>query len=197
MIKNKNIMKEIRGGIFSVLVAICIVSVVNSKVLANVKVEQSSMDNTLHDGQHLIVNKLNYNFSDPKRGDIIIFLENCKRGTIIEDTMENIKSILGKKNNNNNRLVKRVIGVSGDEVDIRDGVVYLNNEKLDEPYAKGETISNDFKLPITVSEGKVFVLGDNRAVSRDSRKFGLIDCNQVEGSASFRVYPFDEIGSIK
>ena len=99
MIKNKNIMKEIRGGIFSVLVAICIVSVVNSKVLANVKVEQSSMDNTLHDGQHLIVNKLNYNFSEPKRGDIIIFLENCKKGTIIEDTMENIKSIIGKKNN--------------------------------------------------------------------------------------------------
>ncbi len=196
MIKNKNIMKEIRGGIFSVLVAICIVSIVNSKVLANVKVEQSSMDNTLHDGQHLIVNKLSYNFSEPKRGDIIIFLENCKKGTIIEDSIENIKSVIGKQSNPN-RLVKRVIGVAGDEVDIKDGVVYLNNEKLDEPYAKGETISSDFKLPITVSEGKLFVLGDNRAVSRDSRKFGLIDCNQVEGSASFRVYPFDEIGSIK
>ncbi|MGL5353248.1 MAG: signal peptidase I [Clostridium sp.] len=196
MIINKKVMKEIRGMVFSVIGAICIVSIVNSKVLANVTVDGPSMDNTLHNGERLLVNKLGNTASNLKRGDIIIFLLNSKRGTIIDDSMENVKAIMGK-GSNANRLVKRVIGVSGDEVDIRDGFVYLNNEKLDEPYVDGDTINGRFTLPVIVPEGKLFVLGDNRKVSKDSREFGLVDCNQVEGRAVYRVYPFDEMGKLK
>jgi signal peptidase I len=105
------------------------------------------------------------------------------------------------KNNNSseksNKLVKRVIGVAGDEVDIKDGYVYLNGKKLEEPYTKGETMPKEFKLPFKVGENELFVLGDNRLVSKDSRKFGPIDYNQVEGKAIYRIYPFSQIGKIK
>ena len=196
MIKNKKVLREIRGWTFSILGAIVIVSVVNSKVFAKVQVKQRSMENTLQDSQHLIVDKLSYNFSYPKKGDIIIFLEGEEKGTIIEDTINSVRLITGK-GNSQKRLVKRVIGEPGDEVNIKDGYVYVNGEKIDEQYVKGETNNGEFKLPIKVLENQLFVLGDNREFSKDSRDFGLINYNQVEGKAVFRIYPFDEIGSVK
>lgn len=199
MIKKNKIIKEIRNWVFPILGAVLIASLINSKVFARVQVQQSSMENTLYSSQQLIVDKLTYNFAGPKRGDIIIFLENEQRGTIIDDTViffNNIKSLL-KNTDEDKRLVKRVIGVPGDEVNIKDGYVYINGEKLNEPYVKGETFNQELSLPINVPANKLFVLGDNRPVSKDSRAFGLINYNQVEGKAVFRVFPFNKIGSIK
>jgi len=199
----KKIIKEVRSWFFSILGAFFIVTLLNSKVFAKVQVQQSSMENTLFTNQQLIVDKLSYNFSEPQRGDIIIFLENEEKGTIVDDAFRNIDNIVSlfdtdnKVSESHSRLVKRVIGVQGDEIDIKDGYVYLNGNKLKEPYVKGETLNGDFKLPIKVRQNKLFVLGDNRPVSKDSRKFGLIDIKQVEGKAIYRVYPFDKVGSLK
>jgi signal peptidase I len=202
--KEKNrIIKEIGSWIFSLLAAFLIVTVLNSKVFAKVQVQQSSMENTLFPNQQLIIDKLSYNFAAPKRGDIIIFLENDQKGTIVDDTLRTVGDILSifsydkRGNEKNARLVKRVIGVPGDEIDIKDGYVYVNEEKLEEYYIKGETISGKFKLPAKIGENKLFVLGDNRRVSKDSREFGLIDFKQVEGKAIYRVYPFNNVGKIK
>ncbi len=161
------------------------------------------MENTLLTNEQLVVDKLSYNFVQPKKGDIIIFHENKEKGTIAEDTLEMVDNIISIFNNNNNsiekddRLIKRVIGIPGDEVDIKDGHLYLNGKKLEESYVKGETIEREFKLPIQVPENKLFVLGDNRMISKDSRMFGFVDYKQVEGKAIYRVYPFDHIGNIK
>ncbi|GAE01071.1 signal peptidase I [Clostridium botulinum B str. Osaka05] len=199
----KKVIKEIKSWIFSILGAILIAGLVNSKVFAKVQVQQSSMENTLFTNQQLIVDKLSYNFVEPKKGDIIIFHENKEKGTIAEDTLEMVDNIISKFNNNktdieeDDRLIKRVIGVPGDEVDIKDGYLYLNGKKLEETYANGETISREFKLPIKIPENKLFVLGDNRMVSKDSRMFGLIDYKQVEGKAIYRVYPFNHVGKVK
>ncbi|HDK7155100.1 TPA: signal peptidase I [Clostridium botulinum] len=199
----RKVKKEIESWIFSILGAILIAGLVNSKVFAKVQVQQSSMENTLFTNQQLIVDKLSYNFVEPKKGDIIIFHENKEKGTIAEDTLEMVDNIISKFNNNktdieeDDRLIKRVIGVPGDEVDIKDGYLYLNGKKLEETYANGETISREFKLPIKIPENKLFVLGDNRMVSKDSRMFGLIDYKQVEGKAIYRVYPFNHVGKVK
>ncbi|NFP91952.1 signal peptidase I [Clostridium sporogenes] len=199
----KKVIKEIKSWIFSILGAIIIAGLVNSKVFAKVQVQQSSMENTLFTNQQLIVDKLSYNFVEPKKGDIIIFHENKEKGTIAEDTLEMVDNIISKFNNNktdieeDDRLIKRVIGVPGDEVDIKDGYLYLNGKKLEETYANGETISREFKLPIKIPENKLFVLGDNRMISKDSRIFGLIDYKQVEGKAIYRVYPFNHVGKVK
>lgn len=199
----KKVIEEIKSCIFSILGAFFIATLLTSKVAAKVQVQQSSMENTLFNNQQLIVDKLSYSFAEPKRGDIITFLENKEKGTIVDDALEIVDSIVSIFDNDkarierNHRLVKRVIGVAGDEIDIKDGYVYLNGKKLEETYAKGETFSRKFKLPIKIGKNKLFVLGDNRVVSKDSRTFGLIDCNQVEGKAIFRVYPFNQIGKIK
>jgi len=202
MDKNK-VKKEIKSWSFSILGAILIAGLVNSKVFAKVRVQQSSMENTLITNEQLIVDKLSYNFVEPKKGDIIIFNEGKEKGNVAEDTLEMVDNIISIFNNNNNsiekddRLIKRVIGVPGDEVDIKDGYLYLNGKKIEESYVKGETIKRDFKLPIRVPENKLFVLGDNRMISKDSRMFGFIDYKQVEGKAIYRVYPFNNIGKIK
>jgi signal peptidase I len=203
MIDKKKIIKEAGSWVISILGAFLIVMLLNSKVFAKVQVQQSSMENTLFPNQQLIIDKLSYNFAAPKRGDIIIFLENEEKGTIVDDTLRTVERIVSIFDNNisssdeSSRLVKRVIGIAGDEVDIKDGYVYVNGKKLEEPYAKGVTIPEEFKLPVRVGENKLFVLGDNREVSKDSRKFGLIDCKQVEGRAVYRVYPFNKAGKIK
>jgi signal peptidase I len=190
--EKKKIIKEIKSLIFLILGAFFIATLISSEAVAKVKVQQSSMENTLYNNQQLIVDKLSYNFTDPKREDIIIFLGNEKKGTIVDEVLLNIDKIVSMFNNDKYiekyRLVKRVIGVAGDEIDIVDGYVYLNGKKLEEPYAKGETFCGEFKLPVTVSENKLFVLGDNRSVSKDSRIFGLIDCDQVEGKAIYNQY---------
>lgn len=199
----KEIIKEIRSWIFTVLLAFIMAAILNSKVLAKVQVQQSSMENTLFSDQQLLVDKLSYNFEAPKSGDIIIFLENEEKGTIIDDTLRTIGDIISKINKNprsieeSSRLVKRVIGIAGDEVDIKDGYVYLNGKQLDEPYVKGQTDRGQIEYPVTVGKNQLFVLGDNREVSKDSREFGLIECKQVEGKAIFRVFPFNKIGKVK
>ncbi|EPY2272028.1 signal peptidase I [Clostridium sporogenes] len=199
----RKVKKEIQSWIFSILGAILIAGLVNSKVFAKVRVQQNSMENTLLTNEQLVVDKLSYNFAEPKKGDIIIFHENKEKGTIAEDTLDMVDNIISIFNNNNDsiekddRLIKRVIGIPGDEIDIKDGHLYLNGKKLEESYVKGETIEREFKLPIKVSENKLFVLGDNRMISKDSRMFGLIDYKQVEGKAIYRVYPFNHVGKVK
>ena len=198
--KEKNIiLREMGGWIISIVAGFFIATLVNSQVFAKVQVQQMSMENTLHAKQHLIVDKLSYNFSQPKRGDIIIFLENDEKRTIVHDvldSMNNIKALFISEDNSS-RLIKRVIGIPGDEIDIKDGCVYVNGEKLNESYAKGETFDNGFEFPIEVPDNKLFVLGDNRPVSKDSRQLGFINYNQVECKAILRVYPFDKMGVIK
>lgn len=201
--KKRKVMKEIMGWFVSIVGAFLIVVLLNSKVFAKVQVQQSSMENTLFNDQQLIVDKLSYNFTEPKRGDIIIFLENEEKGTILDDALRTIDGITAMFNGNkdiegkDSRLVKRVIGVEGDKIDIKDGYVYLNGEKLEEIYTKGETIREEFKLPVKIGKDKLFVLGDNRIVSKDSRDFGLVDLKQVEGKAIYRVYPFNQMGKVK
>ncbi|MCS4467098.1 signal peptidase I [Clostridium botulinum] len=148
----KKIIKEIKGWIFSILGAILIAGLVNSKVFAKVRVQQSSMENTLLTNEQLVVDKLSYNFVEPKKGDIIIFHENKEKGTIAEDTLEMVDNIISIFNNNNNsiekddRLIKRVIGIPGDEIHIKDGHLYLNGKRLEEPYVKGRLLKENLNF---------------------------------------------------
>lgn len=198
MNKRKKIMKEIRGWIFSIFIALFIVVTINTEVFAKVIVEQSSMENTLYSGEQLILDKVTYKFKEPKRGDIIIFSENQSKSAhnkSVKEIINNIKYTF-KVDENNDRLVKRIIGLPGDTIDIRNGYVYVNGEKLEESYIKGETANREIKMPLKVGDNKLFVLGDNRPVSKDSRTFGLVDYNQVQGKVNFRVYPVNRIGKV-
>lgn len=144
-------------------------------------VSGDSMLPTLHENDYLIINKIGYKIGEPKNGDVIVF-----------------KSDLEKNDGTTKDLVKRIIGVAGDKVVIKDGKVYLNDKLLDETYlSEGMDTTGD--VDIVVPEGKLFVLGDNREVSLDSRyeQVGLVDVNDVEGKVLVRLYPFTDISLIK
>lgn len=138
-----------------------------------VGVDGNSMKNTLQDGNWLIVSNFNYS---PKAKDIVVI------------TQPNVR---------HEPLIKRVIGVGGDKIDIDfvKGIVYVNDKAIDEPYIAEATVTRgDMKFPLVVPEGKVFVMGDNRNDSWDSRfsAVGFVDERYLMGKAVFRIFPFGD-----
>ena len=195
----KRISREVKGIIITIISSVVLVSIINTKVFAMAKVQQKSMENTLFNEEKLFVDKLSYNFEKPKRGDIIIFLKDEEKGSFLEEGYSSLKEVVSLKHitDNRTRYIKRVIGIEGDEINIYSGDVYVNGEKIDEPYEKGETYIRDIDFPIVIGENELFVLGDNREFSMDSRDFGLININQIEGRAIFRMLPLERIGVLK
>jgi len=198
--KHIKIIKEIVSWIVIFVLAVIFWALVNSQLFALATVKEVSMQDTLFENHRLIINRLTYRKSTPKTGDIIVFYRNREIGNFAEEFFHSLTQILPAlkaKEGVKDRLVKRVIGTPGDVVDIKDGHVYLNGVVLDEPYAKGITLEGSIELPLIVGENQLFVLGDNREHSFDSRDFGLIDISHVEGKVVFRLYPFNKIGKVK
>ncbi|MBU5592018.1 signal peptidase I [Clostridium sp. MSJ-4] len=196
MTKGNLFLKEFKSLVLSIILAFFIVTLLNTKVFAMVQVQQSSMEDTLYSGDRMFVDKITYSFNEPKRGDIIIFLEDDIKEKFVDDIKIFFKDIFNSENVSK-RMVKRVIALPGDEIDIKDRSVYINDEKISEDYIKGDTLKRELNLPTKVPEGKLFVLGDNREKSRDSRNFGFIDLKAVEGKARLRVWPFNKLSLLK
>ncbi|MFS0727934.1 signal peptidase I [Paenibacillus sp. 1P07SE] len=173
--KGKRWRKELREWLVSIAMAVGIALLIQNYAFAQAEVRQSSMSGTLEEGHRLVEDKLSYIFSEPRRGDIVI----------IDGPESDV------------RLIKRLIALPGDTVDIREGAVYLNGTRLEEPYAKGQTFPVGLEVPFTVQEHQVFVLGDNRENSTDSRQLGTISYDSLEGKAVFRVWPLQKFGEIR
>lgn len=191
-----NYFKETLKWILVVIFSIIIALVLRAFVFEWVVVQGQSMENTLYNKQVLFVNKMGYNFGPPKRGEIVIF--EVTEGSIdyipLAKDIPIVSSLLPPKNEID--YIKRVIGLPGDEIDIISGSVYVNGIKQKETYAKGSTAEKSFKLPCTVPENKVFVMGDNRENSNDSRQFGFVNIDKIKGKAVLRIRPLKEFGSI-
>lgn len=201
--KKKSVLREIAEWILLIVTAFLIASVIQSELFALTEVNMSSMKETLIEGDKLIMNKLAYSVSEPKPGDIIIFLRDEPIDGVVGRASIYISDITKKLNGEfrRNRLIKRVIAVPGDEIEVIDNILYVNGQKQDEKYARVDPFENKVlngSLPkMIVPEGKLFVMGDNRGESLDSRSFGVIDRSWVEGKAIFRILPFGKFGTIK
>ena len=151
-------------------------------------IDGPSMENTLLNGERVIISNL---FYEPKVGDIVVISRNKENSVF---TM----------NESNTPIIKRIIATEGQTVDIdfEQGVVYVDGIALDEPYTKTPTNRKwDIEFPVTVDEGCIFVLGDNRNDSLDSRdarigEYGMIDTRYILGHAVYRIFPFDKIGKL-
>ncbi|MCI8327006.1 MAG: signal peptidase I [Lachnospiraceae bacterium] len=172
--------KEILSFIIYFAVVIVAMLLVIRFVGQRTEVSGHSMENTLSDGDNLIVDKISYRFHDPERYDIIIFPYQYEDKTY---------------------YIKRIIGLPGEKVRIDDaGNIYVNGELIEESYGK-ETIKDPgiARDEIKLGKGEYFVLGDNRNNSSDSRdpSVGIIHREDMIGRAWLRIYPFDSFGFIK
>jgi signal peptidase I len=155
----------------AVLPALVIVLVVNVFLAQATRVEGQSMDPTLHDRQRIVIEKLTYRFRPPRRGEIVVL-----------------------RRPQPDPLIKRVVGLPGEMVAIENGRVYIDGQPLDEPYLNEMT--RGVLSPQIVPEGHVFVLGDNRDSSNDSRAFGMVSVEDIVGRAWVRYWPPNEIGLV-
>jgi len=155
-----------------------------------------SMVPTLEVGDRVLVNKIPYYFHDPRRGDIIVF-ENPNPQAIpdrgfVGGFFHWLFQGMGFQQPEDEDFIKRVIGLPGDVVEGRRGAVYVNGKRLDEPYLTQKTRPFD---PVTVPAGKLFVMGDNRANSLDSRfGLGFVPIDKVIGKAFIKIWPPSRFG---
>lgn len=158
----------------TVLPALLIAAAMVIFVVQPTRVDGTSMEPTLHSGQRLVIEKVTLHFNDPAHGEVVVLKVPGRDG---------------------DALIKRVVATAGDVVAIRNGRVYLNGEALAEPYLAQFTPGD---LPSTVvPEGYLFVLGDNRGASNDSRTFGMVPTDHLVGRAIASYWPPDTVGFVK
>lgn len=163
----------------TVVIAFAIFAIVYIFIASPHEVIGRSMEPNFYEGEFLLADKLSYRFREPKRGEVVIFQ--------FDSTHD---------------YIKRVVGLPGDEIEIKDGHVYINGERINESeYLKTavRTANGNYMTPgrkEIVPEGHVFALGDNRPHSSDSRNFGMVDESKIKGRAIFRYWPFDSISFV-
>lgn len=172
--KQKRQKSELREWVEAILITVVIAVLLRSYVFVFAVVDGTSMEDTLNNGDRLLVSKITYHLSEPQYGDIVII--NVTQS--IDD------------------YVKRIIGKPGDTVEIKNSTVYRNGIALNEPYLMQGLEYNDF-AKVTVPEDCYFVLGDNRPVSKDSRysDVGFIKKDKIDGKIIFRIWPFNDFNS--
>ena len=169
----KNLLEWIRDIVIAVIIAAIILAFFKPII-----VQQESMQPNFYSGDYVITSRQAYKlFGDPKRGDVIVF-----------------KSHLYYEKGKQKNLIKRIIGLPGDSVEIKNGDVYINGELLQEEYVAEQGLSGEMEA-VTVPEGRLFVMGDNRRVSQDSRSpaVGTIEMESIVGKVVIRLYPFNQI----
>jgi signal peptidase I len=140
-----------------------------------VKVEGTSMAPLLSDQERIFINKFVYHFEPIERGDVVVFWY----------PLDRTKS-----------FIKRVVGLPGDEVEIRRGRVYINGKSLEEPYVPSQYIDTAAYGPVQIPREEYFVMGDHRISSNDSRIFGPVPAAFIYGKAVFAYWPWTQFGSI-
>lgn len=165
------------------LVIIIIVVLIRSYIITPVIVRGDSMDDTLKDGEVLLLSKISYKVDEIKRYDIVVV-----------------------KDKDSDYIIKRVIGMPGDKIYYEDDILYINDKKVFKRFTKDETEDftleeiceiNDDDCSNGIPKGKYLVLGDNRDISADSRIKGLIDKEQIIGKAIVRLWPLNKISKVK
>jgi signal peptidase I len=169
------IFAELRSWFRDILFAFATAIFIVIFVIQPVKVEGTSMLPRIVDQERIFVNRFIYRFADIHRGDIVVFWYPRDRS----------KS-----------FIKRVVGLPGDELEIKYGSVYVNGRKVDEPYLKPEYRDHDSLRKQQVPPGQYFVLGDHRNSSNDSRNWGFVARDLIYGKAVFRYWPMSRVGPV-
>jgi signal peptidase I len=169
----KTLVHWLREVLETIIPAVIIALVINLFLAQATQVYGQSMEPNLHHSQRLVVEKISYRFHGPRRGDVVV---------------------LKSSQHDSELLIKRVIGLPGERVEIHDGLVYIDGVPLAEPYLTQGTTG--YREPVVVPPLHVYVLGDNRSFSNDSRSFGPVSLENVVGRAWISYWPLDRFGFI-
>src|SRR5579872_950353 len=167
--------RELRVWARDLVVALGLAMIIIVFFYQPVKVEGTSMAPLLSDQERIFINKFVYHFEPIERGDVVVFWYPLDRS----------KS-----------FIKRVVGLPGDEVEIRRGHVYINGRNLEEPYVPAQYVDTAAYGPVQVPRDEYFVMGDHRISSNDSRIFGPVPEGFIYGKAVFAYWPWTQFGSI-
>lgn len=185
--ESSGLLRQVREWTVIVVVAVLIAVVVRAFLLQQFYISGPSMEPTMFQDNRVLVEKLSYRFRDPRRGEVVVF----DRATVAGNTVQH------------DDLIKRVIGVPGDRVEIRSCDVVVNGSVISEPYLDQVTAGNEDPVErcrmtdmgeVIVEEDHYFVMGDNRVESFDSRAFGTIRADIILGRAVAIVWPVDMFG---
>lgn len=166
-------------GIY-LLIFLLVFFIVPRFVMEKILIDGISMENSLFDGEHVLIEKVSRYFDGPDRFEVVVF---HKQSGGIKKT-----------------YVKRVIGLPGETVQIKGSTIFINEEPLLEDFGKDPIQHSGIaEQPVTLKKGEYFVLGDNRTVSLDSRdaRVGIVKKAELDGVVFFRIYPLGELGGIK
>lgn len=161
--------------------AVVIALLVRNFVVQSFQIPSGSMHSTLIEGDRVLVNRLSYRLHDINRGDVIVF-----------SRPESAPAGPGEPED----LIKRVIALPGETIEARDGKVYVDGEAINEPYLDSGTTTTNLDEPVKVPEGEVFVMGDNRGNSSDSRFIGTIPEDSVVGRAFAIIWPLSRFSGL-
>ena len=167
---------ELKSWLRDILFAFAIAIFIVIFVVQPVKVEGTSMQPQLVDQERIFVNRFIYRFTDVCRGDVVVFWYPRDRS----------KS-----------FIKRVLGIPGDELEIRNGTVYINGSEIPEPYLESDFRDHKSFHKVIIPPGQYFVLGDHRNSSNDSRSWGFVDRRLIYGKAIFSYWPVSRVGLVE
>lgn len=180
---------------FLIIGALIVAVLVKSFLIQVFWIPSGSMKDTLMIGDRVIVNKLAYRFGDPGRGDVVVFVpETSESESVVTKVSRNLLESIGLRTPQSD-LIKRVIGLPGETLLIRDNQVLIDGRPIDEPYLPPNVTISDFG-PVIVPANDYFVMGDNRGSSRDSRFTGPIERGRIVGRAFSIVWPPSRWGGL-
>ena len=175
------------------VVALALSLVVRANVAQAFYIPSGSMEPQLEVGDRVLVSRTAYRLHDVHRGDIVVFpspTSTPDEQNIVERVATDLLEAVAIRKPGDDELIKRIIGLPGETVGASDGDVVIDGQRLEEPYLADEVTTFDF-APVTVPAGHVFVMGDNRGNSSDSRVIGTIEIDTIVGRAIARVWPPD------
>lgn len=161
-------------------------------------IPSGSMVPTIEINDRVMVNKLAYRFSEPQRGEVVVFFNPNlpdRQESFPEAVLRSVAEAVGIRTRGADDLIKRIVAVGGDEVGARDGSLRINGDPVAEGYLPEDTLIEDFG-PVAVPPDEVFVMGDNRDQSADSRLFGTVPTDEIIGEAVLRIWPLDRLGGL-
>lgn len=178
-----------------VLIALLLAVLVKTLAFQAFYIPSGSMEDTLQINDRVLVNKISYRVGEPQRGDVVVFDRTPNSDeNLVEALLRNLAESVGVRTPEAD-LIKRVIALPGETIEIRRNTVFIDGEPIDEPYL-ADGIRTERMDPLTVPEDEFFVMGDNRTRSQDSRFFGTVSRDEIVGRAFVIIWPTSRWGGL-